>query len=284
MQDLREMTRASLDGNAQGPEPRAEDRRPALHQPVLLAEVLELFAGCARPRVVVDGTVGLGGHSAAMLEARGSEIEILIGVDRDPEALAMARDRMKAVGAKTSLLLQQGSYICIPKLLQDEEIPGADFVLLDLGVSTYQLKTPRRGFSLIADGPLDMRMDPGHGSTAAELLERATATELESWLRHYGEVRQAGRIARALWERRSTLRTTGALAAAVLDALRLRRPPPGEIHPATQVFQALRIAVNCELDDLDAVLPDTLQRLAPEGRFAVISFSARLRAVESLRS
>ncbi len=251
--------------------PQSAVETAPFHHPVLLEEVRELFAGCRARRVVVDGTVGLGGHSAQLLADAGPQLELLLALDRDPEALAIARARLSDPGG-APVLCHNASFAEIPRLLREEEIPGASFILLDLGVSTFQLKTPIRGFSFANDGPLDMRMDPSSGSSARELLERSTVAQLEGWLRDFGEVRHAGRIARALYERRSSLRTTSALSAAVLEALRIRRPVPGEIHPATQVFQALRIAVNRELETLEAALPALIEALEPGGRLAVISF------------
>ena len=178
----------------------------------------------------------------------------------------------------------QGSYGEIAAVLDDEELEAADFILLDLGVSTYQLKNPGRGFSLMSEGPLDMRMDPTRGPTARELLERSNLDIVERWLREYGEVKMPGRIARVICERHGQLRTTADLREAVLAALPGRRREPGAIHPATQVFQALRIAVNRELEELERALPSvvdgpprsrqaaTVGRLAAGGRAAIISF------------
>ncbi len=248
------------------------------HVPVLAGPVVELLREMQRPpRVVLDGTVGLGGHAEALLKARGAEIELYVGLDRDADALEMARERLCGPGGparRGQLLLKQANFTSLRTALEDEGLENVDFLLLDLGVSTYQLKTASRGFSLAQEGPLDMRMDARHGTTAREMLQRASQAEIERWLREFGEAPFAGRIARVLHERRANLLYTTDVTAAVLDAIPgpARRTRPGEIHPATQVFQALRIAVNRELDNLDEVLPDALDCLSPGGRLAVISF------------
>jgi 16S rRNA (cytosine1402-N4)-methyltransferase len=248
------------------------------HLPVMAGPVVELLREMQRPpRVVLDGTVGLGGHAEALLRARGAEIELYLGLDRDADALELARERLcgpAGPARRGQVLLKQANFTSLRDSLQDEGLETADFLLLDLGVSTYQLKTASRGFSLAQEGPLDMRMDSRHGTTARELLQRASRAEIESWLREFGEAPFAGRIARVLHERRANLLYTTDVTAAVLDAIPgpARRTRPGEIHPATQVFQALRIAVNQELDNLDDVLPEALDCLSPGGRLAVISF------------
>ncbi|MBI4870515.1 MAG: 16S rRNA (cytosine(1402)-N(4))-methyltransferase RsmH [Candidatus Riflebacteria bacterium] len=262
-----------------GVEPAAA---PSSHRPVMLAEVLALFREMQHPpRVVVDGTVGLGGHAASMLAAR-ADVEVLLGLDRDPEALQMAGERLASARPpdgrvpQVRIELVHGGFERLPQVLEAAGLAQVDFILLDLGVSTLQFKSAHRGFALKLDGPLDMRMDPSCGPTARELLERSSREQIETWLREFGEAPFAGRIARVLHERRHLLATTGQLVQAVLDALPAaeRHPRRGDVHPATQTFQALRIATNRELTALDAVLPAALEVLAPLGRLAVISFQS----------
>lgn len=275
---MKSLTPLSHDSPAE-PAPSARGDGPVWpHVPVLVGPVVDLLRQMQRPpRVVLDGTVGLGGHAEALLQARGAEIELYLGLDRDADALEMARQRLCGPGGparRGQVLLKQANFTSLGSALEDEGLESADFLLLDLGVSTYQLKTASRGFSLAQEGPLDMRMDSRHGTTARELLQRASRDEIEGWLRDFGEAPFAGRIARVLHERRANLLYTTDVTAAVLDAIPApaRRTRPGEIHPATQVFQALRIAVNHELENLDEALPETLECLSPGGRLAVISF------------
>jgi 16S rRNA (cytosine1402-N4)-methyltransferase len=224
------------------------------HAPVLLEDVLDVLA--PRPgTVVVDGTLGRGGHAAALVQ-RGVH---LVGLDRDPDALVAARARL---GPDAEL--HHAAFSSIPDVLAGRL---ADGVLLDLGVSSPQLDRPERGFSFRHDGPLDMRMDPTRGLTAAEWLDAVDEAGLVDVLFRFGEERHARRIARAVFAARP-LRTTRQLAEVVASVVRA----DGRIHPATRTFQALRIAVNGELDELDAALARVPACLAPGGRFAVISF------------
>ena len=244
------------------------------HSPVLLANVLELLAPQPGERTL-DLTIGGGGHAAAILERTGPD-GILCGVDRDPAALSAARDtlaplfgnRVRLVGAKFS-----------DAIAQAHALPGHpfDLVLADLGVSSPQLDSPERGFSFRDDGPLDMRMDPTTGRTARELLAQLDANELADVFFQYGEERKSRRIARAIKDDlaadRHALQTTAELAAMVSRVLGGgSKGDRGRIHPATRVFQALRIAVNGELDELDALLAAVPRLLTPGGRIAVISF------------
>jgi 16S rRNA (cytosine1402-N4)-methyltransferase len=236
----------------------------ARHEPALLAESLELLA--VRPGGFwVDGTVGGGGHAAAIL-ARSAPDGRLLGSDRDEAALLAARETLAPFGARARLV--HADYRELPGLL--DEPP--DGILLDLGVSSLQLDSPERGFSMMREGPLDMRMDRRGGPTAADLVNRMPEKELADLIYRYGEERAARRIARRIVEarRRAALRTTLELAAVVRAAA--HRPRAGAIDPATRTFQALRIQVNRELEGLGEALSSLARGLAPRGRMAVIAF------------
>jgi 16S rRNA (cytosine1402-N4)-methyltransferase len=242
---------------------------PALHLPVLLEETMDLLAVSASG-LWVDGTVGLGGHAREILR-RSAPAGRLLGVDRDAEALAAAREAL--AGEAPRLRLVQANYREIPALLEGEAPRG---VLLDLGVSSLQLDDAERGFSFKNDGPLDMRMDQGQRTTAAELVNRLSERALADLIYEYGEERGSRRVARGIvWAReRAPLTTTGALAAVVRRSLATGRGPrarPG-LDPATRTFQALRIAVNGELEGLGDCLRALAATLAPGGRLVVIAF------------
>jgi 16S rRNA (cytosine1402-N4)-methyltransferase len=235
------------------------------HVPVLLAEALELLA--VRPGgFCVDGTVGLGGHAAAVLRASAPDGRLL-GLDRDGETLAAAEVRLAEFGSRVRL--EQGDYRAIPERLAGGT---ADAILLDLGVSSVQLDDPARGFSFQAEGPLDMRMDRAAGTTAADLVNRMRESELAFLIHEYGEEPASRRIARAIVfaRERKPIETTTELADIVRRAAPRRRP--GGLHPATRTFQALRIRVNHELDALGEALVRIAGCLAPGGRMAVIAF------------
>jgi 16S rRNA (cytosine1402-N4)-methyltransferase len=234
------------------------------HASVLLTELVAALA--IRPHgIYVDATFGRGGHSRAILAALGPQGR-LIALDRDPEAIAAG-----AVLLDPRFSLHHAAFSEFDAVLDRLGIGQVDGVLLDLGISSPQIDTPERGMSFRFDAPLDMRMDTTQGETAADFLARATQAELERVIRHYGEERFAHAIAKALVAARRERRvsTTGQLAALVAQAVRTREP--GQ-HPATRCFQALRIHVNRELEELSLVLPQCLDRLAPGGRLAVISF------------
>jgi 16S rRNA (cytosine1402-N4)-methyltransferase len=236
----------------------------ALHEPALLAESLELLA--VRPGGFwVDGTVGAGGHAAEILR-RSTPDGRLLATDRDADALAAAAETLGPYGARVRLL--QADYRDLPDLI--EEAPSG--ILLDLGVSSMQLDRAERGFSLKSDGPLDMRMDPRGGITAADVVNRLPEAELADIIYRYGEERASRRIARRIVEtrRRSPFRTTLALAEVVRGAA--RRPRGRGLDPPTLTFQALRIHVNRELEGLGDALGRLARRLAPGGRLAVIAF------------
>jgi 16S rRNA (cytosine1402-N4)-methyltransferase len=236
------------------------------HVPVMRAEVVAALAP-ARGGLFVDGTVGLGGHAAALLEAGASRV---LGIDRDTDALAIARDRLAPWGDRVELV--HADYRELPAILDGRAIDRVDGILADLGVSSLQLEAAGRGFSFQRDEPLDMRMDRSAGPTVADLVAALPEQELADVIFRFGEERYSRRIARAIVEmrEREPVATTGELAALVRRAVPRRGYSP--IHPATRTFQALRIRVNGELDGLDRFLDDACRRLAPGGRVAVIAF------------
>ena len=235
------------------------------HAPVLLAETLDLLV-TERSGLYVDGTLGGGGHSAALLDALGPDA-LVVGIDRDPQAIARASDRLAEAAASGRFVALEGNFGDLTGLLRRAGLAGrpAAGVLLDLGVSSHQIDQPERGFAFSADGPLDMRMGDA-GETAAELVARSTASGLADVIYQYGEERRSRGIARAVKAAAPT--TTGALA----DAVRQSVPGKDEVKSLARVFQALRIAVNGEMDVLEAALPAALDVLAPGGRLAVIAY------------
>lgn len=238
------------------------------HTSVLAAEVLEHLA----PRdncVYVDGTLGGGGHSRAILEAARCT---LIGIDRDPAAIEAARENLTGVADRATLVHAQ--YSEIARILAELKIPQVDGILLDLGVSSPQLDHAERGFSFSRSGPLDMRMDPTRGETALELIRSTDVDDLGILICELGEERYGRRIARLIKDAAEAdkLATTTDLAAVCAHAIPSHEQRKSKIHPATRTFQALRIAVNAELTELEqflAVFPDLLK---PGARCAVISF------------
>jgi len=245
------------------------DREGGEHLPVLVEEVSFLL----RPRCggwVVDATVGMGGHAEALL-TQGAPAARLLGIDGDPEVLARARARLSRFGSR--VVLSHGNFRHLAALAHSAGVTEAETVLLDLGVSSYQLEASGRGFSFQTQAPLDMRIDPSRGSTGAELLRRLSEAELARLLREYGEEPYARRIARAIVarRRRAPLATAQDLVAVVKAAVP-RRAWPRRTHVATRTFQALRIAVNDELGALAEALPQAARLLAPGGRVGVISF------------
>jgi 16S rRNA (cytosine1402-N4)-methyltransferase len=216
---------------------------------------------------VIDGTVGMGGHAEVLLDTTPEGVRLL-GLDVDPEALARAGVRLERFGGRARLA--RGNFRDLAAVAGQHGVPGAQAVLLDLGVSSWQLEASGRGFSFQGDEPLDMRLDPDARETAASLLNRSGEPELTRVLREYGDEPHARRIARAIVRRRP-LRTTADLAAAVKSAVP-RRAWPRRLHVATRTFQAVRMAVNDEPGALGAALPQAAELLAPGGRLAVISF------------
>lgn len=248
----------------------------AYHRPVLVDEVCEALAPALAAGVgggvVVDCTLGGGGHSEAIL--RRLAPMRLLGLDRDPEAIAHASARLAALEAPLAERFRafHAPFSTLAEVLGGEGIAAVAAILADLGVSSHQLDTGARGFSFQADAPLDMRMDPTRGASAAELLATIDVRSLARVLREYGEEPDAERIARAIVAARPT--TTGALATIVAAAMSAprRRQLGARIHPATRTFMALRILVNRELEELDRFLEDAPERLAIGGRLGVITF------------
>jgi 16S rRNA (cytosine1402-N4)-methyltransferase len=238
------------------------------HRPVLLRETLDLLA-CRPGGLWVDGTLGGGGHAEAILRATAPSGRLL-GCDRDPEALEAARRRLAPFGERADL--RHADFRELPTILDLAEDGAPDGILLDLGISSLQLDDPRRGFSFLHDGPLDMRIDRTQATTAAGLLNGLPPREIAAILSRYGEEPAARRIAAAIARERerAPITTTARLAEIVARAAKHR--PRGRIHPATRVFQALRIAVNDELEGLDRLLEELALRLRPGGRLAVIAF------------
>ena len=247
-----------------------------VHEPVMVAEVLQLLEPGRRHKgaggLFVDCTVGFAGHTRALLEAGADRV---LGFDRDPEALARAAESLAPFQDRVELI--HADFRELAQRLDQRGIAAIDGLLADLGVSSWQLDAPERGFSFRADGPLDMRMDTSQGATAADLLRDVREEELADRIYGYGEERFSRRIARAIVEARRTepIVTTGRLA----DIVRRAVPRRGyqRIDPATRTFQALRIWVNRELEGLDTFVRDAAMRLrtgeeTTGGRMAIISF------------
>ena len=234
------------------------------HIPILAPEIAQLLLQ-RLDGVYVDGTLGLGGHTRFFLSRLSPQARV-IGFDKDEEALAMARERVN----DTRLTAVHTSYTQAPQVLADLGLDGADGALFDLGLSSYQLDNPARGFSLQHDGPLDMRFDLSAPLTAEKIVNEWGLDDLERILTQYGEERNAHAIALALMaaRRQGPIRTTFALKNIVQSVIRGR----GKIHPATQTFQALRIAVNDELGCVERVAALLPKLLRPGGRAAVLTF------------
>jgi 16S rRNA (cytosine1402-N4)-methyltransferase len=252
--------------------------REGTHLPVLVDEVTFLL----RPRHggwVVDGTIGMGGHAERLLEAGGADTRLL-GIDHDPEALARSGARLARFGDRVTL--RHGSFRDLREHAREAGLERAAAILLDLGLSSYQLEGSGRGFTFQKDEPLDMRFDPRRGRTAAELIAHASEEELASILFEHGEERHARRIARRIVERRerATIRTTAELVEAVKAGVP-RAAWSHRTHVATRTFQALRIAVNEEREALREALDAAPELLEDGGRLGVISFhSGEDRAVK----
>ncbi len=237
-----------------------------IHQSVLLDETLERLSVLPDGRYI-DGTLGSGGHAEGVLRAAGSGARLL-GIDRDQEALVRSEVRLK--GWSDQCVLAHGDFRHMAEIARENGFSTVDGILMDVGVSSDQLATAGRGFSFMADGPLDMRMDASQGQTAAQLLAEIDEGSLSRVIRDFGEDHAARRIARAIVRAReeAPIETTAQLAATIERAVGRR----GRLHPATRTFQALRIWVNDELGALQDGLEGALGLLGKGGRMAVISF------------
>jgi 16S rRNA (cytosine1402-N4)-methyltransferase len=234
-----------------------------MHLPVLVAEILEQFAGRSI-RSFFDGTLGGGGHARALLEAH-PEIECYVGCDRDPDALEMARNALREWRSKVRFV--HGSYAQCEEWMNREQLDG---FLIDAGVSSMQIDRKERGFSFQGTGPLDMRMDPTQELTAEQIVNHMSEGELARIFYEYGEERRSRAIARAIViaRKKQRIRTTEQLVGIIVPVARRTRG----LHPATLVFQALRIAVNNELQELELGMQRGIDLLSPRGRIAVIAF------------
>ncbi len=261
------VTRPGAGGEGGAPEPSPPEHSgrnlPFYHAPVLLSEVIELLQP-APGKLFFDGTLGGGGHSEALLQ-HGARV---VAMDQDPNALSHATERLKPFASQFCAL--RGNFRHFPQIVEEVGVSGFDGMLVDIGVSSHQLDEAARGFSFMRDGPLDLRMDTDGPRTAADLVNTADEAELIRIFREYGEEQNARRIAQAIIKARMSRRieTTLQLAELVTTV----SPKRGKRHPATQIFQALRIAVNDELAALHDFLAAAPRWLKPGGRLAVISF------------
>ena len=234
------------------------------HQPVLYQEIIHALQPHSGGRYV-DGTLGAGGHARGIVEACAPDGQLL-GLDVDPQALAIARETLAPYEQRVHLA--QASYTSLSAQLKQLGWENVDGIVLDLGASSMQFDTPERGFSFMQDAPLDMRFGPHAPQTAADLVNKLTERELADLIYQYGEERDSRKIARAIVNKRP-LHTTRELVAAI-ESVSPRRGD--RVHPATRTFQALRIAVNEELASIESVLPQAVSALGVGGRLAVISF------------
>jgi len=239
------------------------------HYPVMYREVIE-FIKPAERKVIVDSTLGMGGHAYKMLELMGRDGH-LIGIDRDQQSLEIARANLKDFDGRFTLV--KGDFANVAKILDELHIESVDAFLFDLGISTYQLNDVQRGFSFLKEGHLDMRMDQDAFLSAYDLVNNLSEEELSSIFKKFGEERYARRIAQRLVEARKNepIATTTQLTRIIISALSAKFQH-GRIHPATRTFQSLRIAVNRELESLKEGLRTAVDYLSQEGRIAVISF------------
>lgn len=239
----------------------------SLHTSVLLEETLH-FLSVLSGKTYVDATLGMGGHAQAILENPGTEI---IGIDQDEDAIRLAGKRLERFGDRVKLV--KSNFSAIKEILSTLQIEKIDGLIVDLGVSSLQLDSEERGFSFRSDAPLDMRMDRGGGDTAADLLAELSEEDIANIIYRFGEERFSRRIARRIVERRKAgepVTTTKQLAELVERSV--KRSPKDKIHPATRTFQALRIAVNREIEILEDFINDAVDVLSPGGRLVVISF------------
>jgi 16S rRNA (cytosine1402-N4)-methyltransferase len=245
-----------------------ESSQSRIHEPVMVAEVTALLLE-RRPLRIVDATVATGGHALALLEA-APPAACLLGLDRDAQALSVAANRLERFGARA--ILRQADFADLEANADEVGFMQVDAVLADLGMSSFALEDPSRGFSFRHEGPLDMRMDLGQSLRARDIVNQESAEEIARIIYEYGEERGSRRIARAIVEarRRRPIATTGELRTLIERAIGGRRR--GGVHPATRTFQALRIAVNHELESLETLLERAPARLASGGRMVVISY------------
>ncbi len=248
-----------------------EGKAEATHISVLPDEVLQ-YLSPVEGGYYLDGTLGLGGHSEAIFEHSSGKAHVL-GLDRDPDALALAAHRLAPHGDR--MQIRHACYSEFAGVMAELGWNALDGALLDIGVSSMQIDTPCRGFSFYADGPLDMRMDPSDGVPPASVLVNKSGFErLKELITTYGEDPQAGRIARAIVDARAQapIETTARLAEVVAQAYPAKWRAKARNHPATRTFQALRMAVNSELEELEIFLRSIVDKVKPGGRIVVISF------------
>ncbi|HJP19381.1 MAG TPA: 16S rRNA (cytosine(1402)-N(4))-methyltransferase RsmH [Nitrospinota bacterium] len=240
-----------------------------MHLPVLTGEIVEMLQ-IKKNGIYLDGTLGDGGHAEQILSALGPR-GLLVAFEQDKDSISFAEKRLQPFKSQTKIF--HDNFKNARKVLAEEKIGLLDGILLDLGVSSRQLENPERGFSFASDAFLDMRMDQRTKTTAFDLLNNSSENELATIFKEFGEERWAKRIARAIVRKRETtpIRTTGELSKLILSVVPAKSRKY-RIHPATRVFQALRIAVNKELKALSTVLDDGVECLKPSGRFCVISF------------
>ncbi len=241
------------------------ERRRKLHVPVLLTEVIE-YLNVRPDGAYIDATLGGGGHAEAI--ARRLRQGTVLGMDRDPAALAQARQRLSEFGDK--VILRQANFAEVDSVCAASGLPPADGLLADLGVSSWQLEDATRGFSFDKPGPLDMRMDPFNPLTAADIINHSRESDLADLIFRLGEERHSRRIARAIMKARP-IDTTTKLALVVSRAVP-SRAGFRHLHPATRTFMALRLAVNEEIENLQRFLSKALSVLAPNGRLVILSF------------
>jgi len=246
-----------------------ETMKEACHYPVMYREVLELL-DVEKRKVVVDCTAGIGSHSYKLLEAMGKE-GFLIGIDRDQNSLNVANARLEPFKGRFSLV--RDNFVNLDKILGDLDIEKVDAFLFDLGISTYQLSDSARGFSFLEEGPLDMRMDKDSFLSAYDLVNNLSEVELGNIFKKFGEERYSRRVAHFLVGVRKDkpISTTSQLRDLIIQAIP-GKARGGRIHPATRIFQALRIAVNRELETIGAALSCAVSHLGRGGRIGVISF------------
>lgn len=238
-----------------------------IHKPVLLNEVLDFWRG-QKGGWYIDATIGLGGHAEALLK-KDDEARCL-GMDVDPQALEIARERLKPFGTRVELLKED--YRRLPEIMRSKNMAAADGILIDCGVSSLQLDQENRGFSFLRRGPLDMRMDSTQGETALELIQRLPVKELSRIILDYGEEPRSWSIAKALKNAASNGELIDTVRSAEIVAKAAGGRGSKKIHPATKTFQSLRIAVNRELENLKIFLKNLPSLLSPNGRFVAISF------------